>query len=323
MRVYSLTIRIKRGITMSNWTVKDIPSQVGKLAVITGANSGIGYETALELVRAGAEVILAGRSEPKGRDAVQRILREVQTAKVRFGKADLASLASVADFAGQMLAEDRPIDLLINNAGVMAFPTRQTTADGFEAQFGTNHLGHFALTERLLPLLRRGRQPRIVNVSSLAHRQGAIRFDDLQLERSYKPWVAYTQSKLANLLFTFELQRRSDTNGWGLMTNAAHPGWARTELIANGPGKDSLQARLGARFAPFLSHSARGGAMPTLFAATSPDAKPMGYYGPDGVYELKGPVAPAFIAAKAKDTAVAEKLWEVSEKLTGVRWPGK
>jgi NAD(P)-dependent dehydrogenase (short-subunit alcohol dehydrogenase family) len=306
---------------MPNSQTIDIPSQAGKLAIVTGANSGIGYETALELSRAGAEVILAGRSEAKGRDAVQRILREVPVAKVRFGKADLANLASIAEFADRVLSEGRPIDLLVNNAGVMAYPTRKTTADGFEAQFGTNHLGHFALTGRLLPLLYGGHRSRVVNVSSLAHRQGRIRFDDLQTERNYKPWTAYTQSKLANLLFTFELQRRSDAGGWGLMSNAAHPGWARTEIIANGPGSDSLLAKFSARFAHSFGHSSLGGAMPTLFAATSLEAKPNGYYGPKGFYELKGPVAPAFIAPQAKDISVARTLWEVSVELTGVSWP--
>jgi NAD(P)-dependent dehydrogenase (short-subunit alcohol dehydrogenase family) len=307
---------------MANWTIADIPSQKGKLAVVTGATGGLGYETALGLAQAGAEVVLAGRSDEKGRDAIQRIRQQVPSSKIRFERVDLGSLASVADFSNRILAQDRPIDLLINNAGVMTPPKRKTTADGFELQFGTNHVSHFALTGRLLPLLRRGCQTRIVTVSSLAHRQGRVNFDDLQSDRSYKPSFLYRQSKLANLLFTFELQRRSDANGWGLMSNAAHPGAANTDLLTNGPGTHTLIKKLNAKLLlPLIGHSAAAGALPTLFAATSPDAKPAGYYGPKGIYELKGPVAPAFVAPKAKDIAVARRLWDVSEELSGVRWP--
>jgi NAD(P)-dependent dehydrogenase (short-subunit alcohol dehydrogenase family) len=190
-------------------------------------------------------------------------------------------------------------------------------------QFGTNHLSHFALTGLLLPLLRKAQAPRVVNVSSLAHRGGKIDFDNLQGERKYRPWAAYQQSKLANLLFTFELQRRSDAHGWGLMSNAAHPGYARTDLIPNGPGGGGLKG-LGAKMlGSFMSHSAAEGAQPTLFAATSGQAAPSGYYGPNGFYELKGSVAPAAIFPRAKDEAVAAKLWEVSERLTGVNWPAE
>jgi Dehydrogenases with different specificities (related to short-chain alcohol dehydrogenases) len=173
----------------------------------------------------------------------------------------------------------------------------------------------------LLPLLRSARSARVVNVSSLAHRGGEIDFDNLLAERSYKSWSAYQQSKLANLLFTFELQRRSDTHGWGLMSNAAHPGYARTDLIANGPGTKGVRGMLSKILRP-LSHSAADGALPTLFAATSVKAERMGYYGPKGFYELKGPVAPAYVAPQARDETSARKLWEISEKLTGVEWPG-
>jgi NAD(P)-dependent dehydrogenase (short-subunit alcohol dehydrogenase family) len=202
----------------------------------------------------------------------------------------------------------------------MAYKERRLTEDGFEAQFGTNHLGHFALTGLLLPLLRKEPGVRVVNVSSLAHRGGKIDFDNLQAERKYTPWQAYQQSKLANLLFTLELQKRSDAEGWGLMVNAAHPGYARTDLIPNGPGSGGWQGVLGRMMGGFFSHSAFDGALPTLFAATSPEAKALGYYGPDGFYELKGLVAPAFVAARAKDEVVARRLWEVSERLTGVAW---
>lgn len=303
-----------------NWGVGDIPSQAGKLAVVTGATGGLGYETALGLAQAGVEVILAGRNEAKGAEAVRRILAVAPGAKVRFGMVDLASLASVAAFAKDLLAQGHPIDILVNNAAVMATPTRQATRDGFELQLGTNYLSHFALTARLLPLLVRGGKTRVVQLSSLAHRQGKIRFDDLQLERGYTPWKAYTQSKLAMLIFALELQKRSDANGWGLTSNAAHPGYARTDIIANGPGADSLQAKVHRLIGPLFSHSSAAGALPTLYAATAPEARPAGYYGPAGFYEIKGPVAASFIAATAKDEVVARRLWEISEELTGVAW---
>jgi NAD(P)-dependent dehydrogenase (short-subunit alcohol dehydrogenase family) len=212
------------------------------------------------------------------------------------------------------------LDLLINNAGVMDLPTRRLTEDGFEMQFGTNHLGHFALTALLLPLLRRGQSPRVVNVSSLAHRGGEINFDNLQAEREYRSWPAYEQSKLANLLFTLELQRRSDAYGWGLMSNAAHPGFARTDLIPNGPGTGGVKGIAMKLLGVFMSHSAAAGALPTLFAATAPEAMPGGYYGPNGWSEFKGAVSPAKVYPQAKNEVVARKLWEVSEQLTGVKW---
>jgi NAD(P)-dependent dehydrogenase (short-subunit alcohol dehydrogenase family) len=308
---------------MNSWSVADIPPQSGKLAVLTGATGGLGYETALALARAGAEVLVTGRNAEKGRVAIEQIKRAVPSAKVRFAMLDLASLASIRAFAASMLANGRPLDLLINNAGVMDLPTRRLTEDGFELQFGTNHLSHFALTALLLPLLRKAQAPRVVNVSSLAHRGGKIDFSNLQAERKYNSWAAYQQSKLANLLFTFELQRRSDAYGWGLMSNAAHPGYARTELIPNGPGTGGLKGIGMKVLGSFMSHSAAAGALPTLFAATSPEAAPNGYYGPNGFYELKGPVAPAKVFPQAKDEAVARKLWEISEQLTGVKWPAK
>ncbi len=308
---------------MNPWSVADIPPQNGKLAVVTGATGGLGFETALALSRAGADVLVTGRNAEKGRVAIEQIKRAVPSAKVRFAMLDLASLASIRAFAASMLANGRPLDLVINNAGVMDLPTRRLTEDGFELQFGTNHLSHFALTALLLPLLRKAQAPRVVNVSSLAHRGGKIDFSNLQAERKYNSWAAYQQSKLANLLFTFELQRRSDAYGWGLMSNAAHPGYARTELIPNGPGTGGLKGIGMKVLGSFMSHSAAAGALPTLFAATSPEAAPNGYYGPNGFYELKGLVAPAKVFPQAKDEAVARKLWEVSEQLTGVKWPAK
>ena len=274
------------------------------------------------LARHGAEVILAGRSEAKGRAATRRIFQLAPEANVRFELLDLANLASVAAFSKRLLASGRPLDLLINNAGVMTPPTRRGTVDGFELQFGTNYLGHFALTAQLLPLLNRATAPRVVQVSSGAHRMGgAIHFDDLQWEKTYKPWAAYAQSKLAMLMFALELQRRSDASGWGLMSNAAHPGYARTELIANGPGLDGLAWKINNLLVrPFLSQSASDGALPVLFAATSPHAKGAGYYGPAGPFELIGAPGPAVIGKHAKDLAVARNLWEISEDLTGAQW---
>ena len=302
---------------MTNWTIADIPPQRGKLAVVTGATGGLGYQTALGLAQAEAEVVLTGRNDAKGREAISKIRKQLPDAKISFEALDLANLASVADFARRFATAHASLDLLINNAGVMALPTRQTTADGFEMQFGTNYLGHYALTAQLLPLLRSSHQPRVVNLSSIAHRTGFIHFSDLQGERLYSPWKAYNQSKLAMLMFALELQRRSDAAGWKLMSNASHPGWARTDLFANGPGFGLIS--LASQFAaPLFSQSAESGALPTLFAATSPQAEGGGYYGPNGLYELKGPPAPARIMPQAMDKAGAGKLWDVSQQLTGV-----
>jgi NAD(P)-dependent dehydrogenase (short-subunit alcohol dehydrogenase family) len=303
---------------MTDWTIADIPSQDGKTAIITGATGGLGFETALALAGAGATVVLTGRNDAKGQNAIQRIRGQFPNAKISYQTLDLASLASIADFAARFAAAHVSLDLLINNAGVMALPKRQTTADGFEMQFGTNYLGHYALTARLLPQLRRGHQPRVVNLSSLAHRSGAIDFNDLQGAKSYNRFKAYSQSKLAMLMFALELQRRSDAAGWGLLSNAAHPGYALTDLMANGLGTRSLIGQFGKILQPFASHSAAAGALPTLFAATSPEAQPGGYYGPNWFYELKGPPAPAKIMPRAKDVAVAARLWDVSAALTGV-----
>jgi NAD(P)-dependent dehydrogenase (short-subunit alcohol dehydrogenase family) len=303
---------------MSGWTSADIPPQQGRTAVITGATGGLGYETALALASAGATVVVTGRNEAKGGRAIEEIRSQFPTARISYEDLDLAKLASVVAFVDRFASAHGSLDLLINNAGVMALPQRQETADGFEMQFGTNYLGHYALTARLLPLLRRGTRPRVVNLSSLAHRSGMINFSDLQSARSYSPWRAYCQSKLAMLMFAIELQRRSDAAGWGLMSNAAHPGYARTDLISNGPGTERLLWQINKVLRPYISHSAADGALPTLFAATSPQAEPAGYYGPDWFYELKGPPVPARIMPQARDATVAARLWEVSASLTGV-----
>lgn len=300
------------------WTVADMPSQQGRTAVVTGTG-GLGYETALALAKAGGAVILAGRNPAKGADAVAQIRAQAPQADITFDALDLASLASIQDFAERLQRSRTRLDLLVNNAGVMAPPKRQTTADGFELQFGTNYLGHFALTARLLPLLRNGVRPRVVNVSSLAHRSGKIAFDDLQTERPYRPFGAYSQSKLAQVLFTFELQRLSEAQGWGLICNAAHPGFATTELMANGPGADSLMSRLvmGA-MQPFLGQSPAAGALPTLYAATAPEAVGAALYGPDGLMEMKGAPKRAKVAPAVMRADVAARLWQVSGQLAQV-----
>jgi NAD(P)-dependent dehydrogenase (short-subunit alcohol dehydrogenase family) len=290
----------------------EIPSQRGRSAVVTGATGGLGYETALALAKAGAEVILTGRDDRKGLSAIEKIGREAPGAKISYERLDLANLVSIADFSQRMHSR-QSLDLLINNAGVMALPRRQTTADGFEMQFGTNYLGHFVLTARLMPLLRRTSGPRVVNVSSLAHRAAFIDFDDLQGTRVYSPWKAYGQSKLAMLMFALELQRRSDATGWNLTSNAAHPGFARTGLFASGPG--GLLSLASDLAAPFFGQSAADGARPILFAATSLKATKGAYYGPGGIGELRGAPAPALIMPQARDAARAARLWDVSEKL--------
>jgi NAD(P)-dependent dehydrogenase (short-subunit alcohol dehydrogenase family) len=302
---------------MTDWTIQDIPPLAGKLAAVTGATGGLGYETALALAGAGAEVVLTGRNEAKGARALDAICAVHPDALISYETLDLASLASVAAFAARFAALHPALDLLVNNAGVMALPSRQTTADGFEMQLGTNYLGHYALTAHLLPMLCRSRAPRVVNLSSVAHRSGILDFDDLQGAQHYTPWKAYRQSKLAMLMFALELQRRSDAAGWRLISTAAHPGFARTELMANGPGAGGLMAVASVLLRP-LSHSAAAGALPTLFAATSPAAQPAGYYGPTGPFELRGAPGPARIMPQAQDAAAAARLWEVSAALTGV-----
>jgi len=305
------------------WTKSKIPPQNGKLAIVTGTSvGGLGYETALMLAEKGSTVILASRNPSKGKETIEKIKAEVPKADLVFEKVDLGSLASVAEFCSRFNSQNKPLDLLINNAGVMALPKRLTTVDGFEMQFGTNYLSHFALTAQLLPALRKStKKPRVVNVSSLAHWNGKINFKDLQFEKRYWRWLAYGQSKLANLMFTLELQRRSDAGGWGLLSTCAHPGYARTELFANGPGSWILLANKRLVHPLAISHSAADGALPTLYAATSPEATPGGYYGPSGFCEMKGPPAPGYIADQAKNIETAKKLWDISVTLTKVTWP--
>jgi len=298
---------------MRKWTTADIPAQTGRTAVVTGTG-GLGFETALALVCAGADTIIAGRNPQKGADAVARISAEVPSARVRFELLDLASLASVAAFAARLVDEEQKIDLLINNAGVMVPPRREETKDGFELQFGTNYLGHFALTQQVLPLLRKAGNARVVSLSSIAARSGAINLGDLNAENGYKPMPAYSQSKLACLMFGLELQRRSIAGAWGITSVIAHPGIARTDLLHNAPGRWS-GVGLTRTLLWFLFQPASQGALPTLFAATSADAKPGGYYGPDGLGGTRGFPAPARVPPAALDEAVARRMWEASEAL--------
>src|SRR6185437_15304940 len=261
--------------------------------------------------------VLAGRNRVKGAKSVAAILAEVPAAKISFEELDLANLGSIAAFADRMKSSHRALEILVNNAGVMSPPERKISADGFELQFGTNYLGHFVLTAHLLPLLRAAQKPRVTTVSSGMHRIGQINFDDLQFEKRYRPAAAYVQSKLANLMFAFELQRRSDAKGWGLLSTAAHPGFALTDLIPNGPGTKGLNYQFSRVLALFLSQSPAEGALPTLFAATAAEARPGGYYGPNGTFELIGTPGVARSSRRAQDKVVAQRLWDVSEQLTG------
>ena len=302
------------------WTVEQIPSQAGKTVLITGANSGIGYQAALELARHGAHVLLGCRNTAKGEAAVQRLRREAPGAQAELAELDMASLASIRSFVSGFAARGVALDLLINNAGVMALPRLERTADGFERQFGTNHLGHFALTGLLVPQLLAASAPRVVTVSSLAHRNGKIDLDDLQNDKAYQPWPAYNDSKLANLLFAEELDRRARAVHSKLISIAVHPGVARTSIIDNGPNGKDFKSAVVKLLAPILTQGDDAGALPTLYAATSPQAHGGEYIGPDGFKELKG--SPKVVQPQQKtDPAVAQGLWKASEELTGVVYP--
>jgi NAD(P)-dependent dehydrogenase (short-subunit alcohol dehydrogenase family) len=293
------------------WQESDIPDQHGRVAIVTGANSGIGYETARALAARGARVVLACRNEAKGRDAEQRIRSEAASADVRFEPLDLGALASVRAFAEKRIASEPRLDLLINNAGVM-MPPYGRTADGFETQIGTNHLAHFALTGLLLESLRRTPKARVVNVSSLAHFAGTIAFDDLHSERSYGPIRAYGQSKLANLLFTRELQRRFEAAGVDALAAAAHPGSTRTELQRHSGLMDAVVR--------VFSQQPPEGALPTLYAATAGDVRGGEYFGPSGFAGCLGPPGRARSSPRSRDAVLAQRLWDVSEQLTGVHF---
>jgi NAD(P)-dependent dehydrogenase (short-subunit alcohol dehydrogenase family) len=297
--------------------------------LVTGANSGVGYYAALELARQGAHVLLACRDRAKGDAALERLRAEAPDSNAEVVVLDLASLASVRAVAEAELARGLPLDLLINNAGVMAPKQRRETADGYELQFGTNVLGHFALTALLMPALERAasgksQRPRIVTVASIAHKEGRLNFDDLQSTRNYGPMIAYRQSKLADLMFALEMSRRLHAAGppaSGVMSLAAHPGVASTNIFRVGPFPPVEQmARrwIGAAIGAVLNSGAEG-ALPTLFAATSADAVDGGYYGPQGFQEARGgDVGPARIAQQALDQAAAARLWSECERLTEI-----
>lgn len=305
------------------WGPSDIPDLSGRTAIVTGANSGIGLPTALELAAHGASVTLAVRDPNRGEAARADILRRVPAADVSVGLLDLASLASVRSFAADW-STDHPegLDLLVNNAGVMAIP-RRLSADGYEMQFATNHLGHFALTGLLLPALVARPRSRVVTVSSGVHWMGRMSFDDLMGERRYQPWRAYAQSKLANLLFTTELQRRLSLNALTTIALAAHPGYSNTNLQAAGPRMSGRSWMLGPMDVAnrFLAQSAEMGALPTLFAATAPGLPGDTYVGPDGFMEQRGHPRIVGRAKAARDSASARRLWAESERLTGVTYP--
>ncbi|QDL93155.1 SDR family NAD(P)-dependent oxidoreductase [Paroceanicella profunda] len=301
---------------MSRWTTKDLPSLQGRSVVITGTG-GIGYETAVAMAGAGATVLLSGRNPTSGRAAVDRIRAATPGANVSFEQIDLADLNSIAAFGERLRAGRDSLDLLINNAGVMAPPDKRLTKDGFELQFGTNFLGHFALTAHLLPLLRLGHEPRVVTLGSIAANGGAIDFSNLNAERSYKPMVNYSQSKLACVLFALELQRRSQANAWGVDSIGAHPGVSRSDLITNSANRWHFSSLM-RTYLPFLFQPVAQGALPTLYAATSPDARPGGYYGPNRMGETRGYPVAAKIVEQAADPQIAARLWEEAIRLTGV-----
>jgi NAD(P)-dependent dehydrogenase (short-subunit alcohol dehydrogenase family) len=296
----------------ARWTTDDVPAQQGRLAVVTGANTGLGFETAQVLAARGASVVLAVRNIEKGKQAAARIAAAAPGATVTVQELDLSSLDSVRAAAAELRAGHPRIDLLICNAGVM-YPPKQTTGDGFELQFGTNHLGHFALTGLLLDQMLPVPGSRVVTVSSVGHRmQARINFDDLQWERSYSRVRAYGQSKLANLMFTYELQRRLSGAGTTIAV-AAHPGFAATELMRHTP--------MAAVVTPLFSQDAAMGALPVLRAATDPGVLGGQYYGPGGFLGLRGYPKLVASSGRSHDEAVQRRLWAVSEELTGVTFP--
>ena len=298
-----------------NWTTDDMPFQTGRTAIVTGANSGIGFETAKALAAKGATVILACRSVSKGEEAADKIRAEHPETNVEVLELDLASLSSVRSFAQTFKDNYGKLELLINNAGVMV-PPYGTTQDGFELQFGVNHLGHFALTGLLLDRLLETKKARVVNVSSSAHRMGELdfeNFDPVLSEDSYKPWRAYGRSKLANLLFTLELQKHFNAAGTDTLAVAAHPGGTKTNLQRSMSG-------IGRNLLNLMMQEQHMGALPTLYAATAPDVQGNDYYGPDGFQEIRGYPEKVGRSDDAKNANDAKQLWKLSEELTGVRY---
>lgn len=310
----------------TKWTENDIPDLSGKRALVTGAASGIGFEAARGLAQQGADVLLVDRNEQAGVAALQKIRTLRADAKVTFLPLDLSSQQAVREFAAQQVAEGQPLDILVNNAGIQPISERRTSGDGFELTFGIGHLGHFTLTAGLFPLLLKSAAPRVVTVSSLVHRLGSFDWDDLQMERHYFAQRPYNQTKLANMLFGRELQRRAQAAGLNLLSLVVHPGVSRTNIGNSRKALGSfhlidklISVVLGVVMSVF-GQSAEGGAWPTLYACTSPKVSPGGFYGPDGLGETRGAPAPAKIHKAGLDDATAKRLWEVSEQLTGVRF---
>ncbi|GHF59237.1 dehydrogenase [Streptomyces mashuensis] len=306
---------------MDSWTAEDMPDLHGRLAVVTGATGGIGRVTARELARAGAEVVVTGRDPGRARRAAEEVAGEVPGARVRPDLLDLADLAGMTGFAHRMEHGDRPLDVLVNNAGVMAVPERRTTKDGFEYTMGVNHLGHYALTGRLLPLLLRAPDPRVVTVSAAIARSPMAELSDLQSARSYHPMAAYAKSKLANVLFALELQRRADAAGATLTSVAVHPGGSATGLQRYAPRPLRFLARVALE--PLVGHDVAEAALPSLYAATAAGVQPGGFYGPTGRFEQRGGPGPVELPAQTADPDLGLRLWEASEALTHVayRWP--
>jgi NAD(P)-dependent dehydrogenase (short-subunit alcohol dehydrogenase family) len=306
---------------VSTWTADDIPPQEGKTILITGANSGLGLRSAEALALAGARVLLACRNPTKAAEALGTVQAKATGPAPEVVTLDLADLSSVETAAKDVANRTDRLDVLMNNAGVMAIPLART-ADGFEMQFGTNHLGHFALTGRLLPLLLQAKRPRVVTTSSQVHRIGRMRFEDPQWEHGYLKWLAYGQSKLANLLFAYELDRRAKTAEATLVSAAAHPGYASTHLQAAGPGREanSVMGRLMDLGNQFFAQSDAMGALPQLYAATMPELEGGEYYGPSGVFEMQGHPKRVQSTSGSRDEAAAARLWTLSENATGVSY---
>ena len=300
-----------------------VPDQAGKLIVVTGANSGTGKEATRRLAAAGAHVVMAVRTVTKGEQAREEILARHPGSRLEVRRVDLADLASVKEFADGLIAAGRPVDVLINNAGVMAPPTRMTTADGFELQFGSNFLGPFALTVRLLPLVLDAAAPRVVTMSSGVASYGRIRFDDPQWQRGYRPNLAYAQSKLADLMMTLHLADLATRRGWNLVSNGAHPGFTRTNLQTAGAslGRDTPKRTPFNSFNVLPSQQVEQGTEPLLYAATSADAVNGGYYGPSRWFGLIGPTTTVRPPRRSRDAAVAARLWSEAERLTGAALP--
>ena len=306
---------------MSSWTIDDIPDQSGRVVLVTGANSGLGFQTARALARRGARVLMGCRDATRAQRALDTIKDEQPACAAEIVPMDLASLASIRAAADDVRSRAGQLDILVNNAGVMAIPRRET-ADGFEMQFGTNHLGHFALTGLLLSRLFETPGSRVVTVSSNGHKMGWMRFGDLQGEKRYWRWPAYAQTKLANLLFAYELQRRLEASGAKTISVAAHPGYAATNLAAVGPemSGNKLMGRITRLGDRLVAQSDLQGALPQLYAATAPDVKGGEYFGPDGIGEFRGGPKRTRSTRRSHDRDAARRLWEISEDLTGVRY---